>query len=144
MKVGLTEADLERLMCDPSPEVRAGTVGKIASHFGSGEFSDSERRLAEEIFRILARDVEVRVREALSVHLKECPQIPHDIALSLAKDVDRWRFPSSSFRRFSPTTTWSRSSTPRMPPSRPPSPGARLATAQNHPGQMVPIYQDPL
>ncbi|MCH8137659.1 MAG: DUF2336 domain-containing protein [Proteobacteria bacterium] len=97
MKVSLTKADIEKLMCDPSPAARADTVGKIASHFGSGEFSDGERRLAEEIFRILARDVEVQVREALSVHLKECPQIPHDIALSLAKDVDSVAIPVIEF-----------------------------------------------
>ncbi len=97
MKVSLTQADIEKLMCDPSPEARADTVGKIASYFGSGEFSDSERRLAEEIFRVLARDVEVQVREALSVHLKECPQIPHDIALSLAKDVDSVAIPVIEF-----------------------------------------------
>ncbi len=97
MKASLTKADVEKLMCDPSPETRAGTIGKIASNFGSGGFSDSERRLAEEIFRIMARDVEVQVREALSVHLKECPQIPHDVALSLAKDVDSVAIPVIEF-----------------------------------------------
>ncbi len=97
MKASLTKADVEKLMCDPTPETRAGTIGKIASNFGSGGFSDSERRLAEEIFRIMARDVEVQVREALSVHLKECPQIPHDIALTLAKDVDSVAIPVIEF-----------------------------------------------
>ena len=97
MKASLTKADVEKLMCDPTPETRAGTIGKIASNFGSGGFSDSERRLAEEIFRIMARDVEVQVREALSLHLKECPLIPHDIALSLAKDVDSVAIPVIEF-----------------------------------------------
>lgn len=97
MKASLTKADVEKLMCDPSPETRAGTIGKIASRFGGGGFSDSERRLAEEIFRIMARDVEVQVREALSEHLKECPQIPHDVALSLAKDVDSVAIPVLEF-----------------------------------------------
>lgn len=97
MKARLTKADVEALMCDPSPEARAGTVGKIASDFGGGCFSESERRLAEEIFRIMARDVEVQVREVLSDHLKECPQIPHDVALSLAKDVDSVAIPVIEF-----------------------------------------------
>ena len=97
MKVSLTKADVEKLLSDPSPETRAGTVGKIASNYGGEGFSDSERRLAEEIFRILARDVEVQVREALSVHLKECPQIPYDVALSLAKDVDSVAIPVIEF-----------------------------------------------
>jgi uncharacterized protein (DUF2336 family) len=97
MNASLTRADVEKLMCDPRPETRAGTIGKIASNFGSGGFSDSERRLAEEIFRIMARDVEVQVREALSVHLKECPQVPHDVALSLAKDVESVAIPVIEF-----------------------------------------------
>jgi uncharacterized protein (DUF2336 family) len=99
MNASLTRADVEKLMCDPTPETRAGTIGKIASNFGGGGFSDGERRLAEEIFRIMARDVEVQVREALSVHLKECPEVPHDVALSLAKDVESVAIPIIEFSR---------------------------------------------
>jgi uncharacterized protein (DUF2336 family) len=58
-----------------------------------------ERRIAEEIFRVLAKDVEVMVREALSRNLKENGEIPRDIALGLAKDVESVSLPVLEFSR---------------------------------------------
>ena len=53
----------------------------------------AELALAHEIFRIMVRDAEVRVREALSANLKNNPSIPHDVALTLARDVDSVALP---------------------------------------------------
>ena len=53
--------------------------------------------MAEDIFRIMGKDTEVRVREALSQNLKEKPNVPHDIAVSLAKDVDSVSLPVLQF-----------------------------------------------
>ena len=53
--------------------------------------------MAEDIFRIMGKDTEVRVREALSQNLKENPNVPHDIAVSLAKDVDSVSLPVLQF-----------------------------------------------
>jgi uncharacterized protein (DUF2336 family) len=53
--------------------------------------------LAEEIFRIMVRDAEVRVREALSVNLKSSPELPKDVALSLARDVESVSLPVLEF-----------------------------------------------
>jgi uncharacterized protein (DUF2336 family) len=47
--------------------------------------------------RVLARDAEARVREALSQQLKHCRTIPHDLALRQAKDVDSVARPVLSF-----------------------------------------------
>jgi uncharacterized protein (DUF2336 family) len=82
----LTAADVERLMADPSGNNRAVAAGKIAQGVEAGALSPSERQLAEEIFRIMVRDVEVRVREALAVSLKDVPDLAGDIAVSLASD----------------------------------------------------------
>jgi len=55
--------------------------------------SDTERQLAEEIFLIMVKDAEVRVREALAQNLKESPNIPHDVAVILAQDVKQVALP---------------------------------------------------
>ncbi len=94
---GLTEEDLAKLLSDPSGDTRAETAAKIAQDFGAGDLSDKEREMAQDIFRIMVKDAEVRVREALSQNLKENPNVPHDVAVSLAKDVDSVSLPVLQF-----------------------------------------------
>jgi len=89
----LTQDDVARLLADPSAAARTETAAKVAADFGGGELSASERQLAEEIFRMMVNDAEVRVREALAEALKECRTVPHDVALSLAKDVETVALP---------------------------------------------------
>lgn len=90
---GLTLEDVNRLAADPSPAARAGTAEKLARQFASATFSPSERALAEQIFRIMVRDAEVRVREALSANLRSNPRLPRDVAVALARDVDSVALP---------------------------------------------------
>jgi len=82
---------------DPSVETRVNTSTKIVEGFNAGTLSDSEWKMAEEIFRVLVKDAEVRVREALALNLKENPAIPHDVAVSLANDVERLALPVLQF-----------------------------------------------
>lgn len=84
----LSQDDVVRLLTDPSGEARAATAGKIAADFNRGEMGPAERRIAEEIFRLMVRDAEVRVREALAQNLKQSRDVPHEVALALAKDTD--------------------------------------------------------
>ncbi len=95
MTGSLSQEDVARLMADPSPDVRAETTSKIAAQYDRKypRMTEAERRLAEEIFRTLAHDAEVLVREALAANLKSTPDLPHDLALSLAKDVDSVSLP---------------------------------------------------
>lgn len=93
----LTKEDVARLLANPSPETRAATSAKIAAQFGARELTEAERKIAEDIFRLLVQDIEVRVREALSTHLKSTPDLPHDVALSLARDVDSVALPMLKF-----------------------------------------------
>jgi len=96
-KSALTEADVKKLLEDQSPGTRAETAAKIAQQFGSGSISEAERTQAEEIFRLMVKDAEVRVREALSINLKENPNVPHDIAMTLAGDVNSVALPVLQF-----------------------------------------------
>ena len=93
----LTEQDVAQLLADPSERARAETAGKIAAGFNTGDLTAEERQLAEEIFRLMVQDAEVRVREALAHSLKENPGVPHDVAVSLAKDVASVAMPVLQF-----------------------------------------------
>jgi len=93
----LTEGDVRKLLADPSADNRAETAAKLALQFDQGNLSASERTMAEQIFRIMVKDAEVRVREALAINLKENPNVPHDVAVTLAKDVDQVALPVLQF-----------------------------------------------
>lgn len=97
MATTLTEADVVRLLTDPSGDTRAVTAEKIAKELGSAALTDRERQLAIDIVRAMVRDAEVRVREALSRNLKSSHDIPHDVALSLARDVESVALPILEF-----------------------------------------------
>lgn len=90
---GLSLEDVYRLKNDPSPAVRAGTAAKLAQQFNTAQFAPAELALAEQIFRLMVRDAEVRVREALAANLRANPSVPHDIAVTLARDVDSVALP---------------------------------------------------
>ncbi len=94
---GLSQTDVARLMSDSSPQVRAQTTAKIAAEFDAAALSEAERRIAEDIFRALVKDTDVLVREALAAHLKSTPELPHDVALALARDVDSVALPVLKF-----------------------------------------------
>lgn len=84
----LTIADVTHLLEDPSPQARAAAAGKIAQQFTRGDLSARERKITEDIFRILLRDAEVKVRSALAEHVKDAKMLPRDVAVTLARDVD--------------------------------------------------------
>lgn len=93
----LSEEDVSKLLSNSSGAVRAETAAKIASDFGGDTLTEAERRMAEDIFRVMVKDAEVRVREALAQNLKENPGVPHDVARSLAEDVDSVALPVLQF-----------------------------------------------
>ena len=91
----LKEEDVARLLANPSGDTRADIASKIAAQHP--RLSDKERRLAEDIFRVMVRDAEIRVRQALSRQLKENPLVPHDVAVTLARDVEDVALPMLQF-----------------------------------------------
>ncbi len=89
----LAKSDVERLLADPSAQSRADLATTLAKEFEAGGLTPAERRLAEEIFRALTRDAAERVRQALGEQLKESRDLPHDVALALAQDIDAVALP---------------------------------------------------
>lgn len=93
----LSQADVLSLLADPSAENRAVTAHKLGAQFSDADLGPAERKLMEEIFRVMVKDVEVKVRRALSQSLKENPELPREIALSLAHDVAEVALPVIEF-----------------------------------------------
>lgn len=93
----ITKEDLSKLVQDPSGANRADTADKISREFSTDSLSDSERVLAEDIFRLMVRDAEVRVRKALARNLQQTPLVPHDVVATLARDVDDVALPVLKF-----------------------------------------------
>ena len=87
MSSTLSIEDVDALRADPSIENRVTTAEKVGFAFTSGRLSESERRIAEEIVRLLIADAEIVVRQRLSESLKHHPDLPHDVAFDLASDV---------------------------------------------------------
>ena len=86
-KMNITREDIEQLVREPSVAMRVRIADKITTGYNSGLFSDGENNLANEIFRLLLKDTQVKVRQLLSDHLKTNMQVPHDIVHALANDV---------------------------------------------------------
>jgi uncharacterized protein (DUF2336 family) len=93
MPISLTSRDVAKLLSEPSAGVRAELADKVAATLGAEALTPAETELARDIVRILARDVEVAVRAALSHGLRHARDLPPDIALKLAADIDSVALP---------------------------------------------------
>ncbi len=89
----LSQADVARLLKEPSPLVRAEIASKLAHEIDSPRLSDEELNLAHEVVRLMARDVETSVRQSLAKSLRHAVRLPHDVAVKLANDVEAVAIP---------------------------------------------------
>ncbi len=84
--MNITKEDIELLVREPSAPMRMRICEKISGGYNSGLYSESEHRLANEIFRLLLKDTEMKVRLMMADALKDNMQVPHDIIWALAND----------------------------------------------------------
>ncbi len=84
--MNVTGMDVKKLTTEPSGRVRSMITAKIAADYRSGNFTKAEAEIAADIFRILVKDVERKVRKTLSEQLCMCANVPHDIIMQLAQD----------------------------------------------------------
>jgi uncharacterized protein (DUF2336 family) len=89
----LTQADVARLLAEPSAAARAELADKLAREFDRTQLTQAELQIAHDIVRALARDVELDVRRAVSHSLRRAQKLPHDVALRLANDVEAVALP---------------------------------------------------
>jgi uncharacterized protein (DUF2336 family) len=93
MSTQLSQADVARLLADPAPSARAEVASKIGLDLDSPRLTDKEIEIAQDIIRVLAKDVAVSVRESLSQGLRKAQRLPHDVAVQLANDVEQVALP---------------------------------------------------
>ncbi len=92
-KKQLSKEDVVRLSASRSAENKIMTVQKLSSFYNTTNISIQERKLAEDIFRIMVEDVEVKVRQILSECLKNSKDIPQDIVIKLINDENSVSIP---------------------------------------------------
>jgi uncharacterized protein (DUF2336 family) len=95
MSEGLSAQDVAALLNDvASQEVAAARLGATVA----GEnLSPAERVVAEQVMRGMLANAAVKVRHALADALKDSPNLPHDVALALANDVESVAIPVLQF-----------------------------------------------
>jgi uncharacterized protein (DUF2336 family) len=93
----LTDTDIRTLVKGASPDERAVAAHKICRRLERDELSPEERAQAQEILRVMAADAAELVRRALAVTLRASPLVPHDVAMTLARDVESVAFPILNF-----------------------------------------------
>src|ERR1700758_4237187 len=84
----LTQAHARALCANPSATVRADIAAAVGAELAAAALTAREAQIAEQILEALAHDVEKLVRQSLAEHVKECPFLPRDIAVTLARDLE--------------------------------------------------------
>jgi uncharacterized protein (DUF2336 family) len=84
----LNKQDVISLSRNTNIENKSTIARKISIYYNNSSISEQEAKLAEDIFRIMIRDTEIKVREVLADHLKYCNNIPQDIVKSIINDKD--------------------------------------------------------
>jgi uncharacterized protein (DUF2336 family) len=96
-RAALTLADIQSLTRGATPDERAVVVQKLCARIDEQPLSEQDREIAHEILRVVAADAAEVVRRALAVTLKSSPEVPRDVALKLARDVESVATPLLSF-----------------------------------------------
>lgn len=97
MGVTLQDSDILNLIRTGSTEDKVRVTGEISTKYLKELYSEDELSIVEDIFRILTKDAEAKVRATLSEALKLSKILPHDIALRLARDIEEVSLPMIEF-----------------------------------------------
>lgn len=93
--------DIEALLQDNSGQAQLQVVEKLTHQYTANDdaphLAEKEKSLAEDIFRLLMKNAETHVRAALSNNLKASADVPHDIVISMARDVEEVSLPVLQF-----------------------------------------------
>lgn len=88
----LSDEDIRLLVRHPDPALRASIAQRICRNIRESSrkapLSEYDRRRAHKVLAYIVKDVAAIVRRALAVTLKNSPELPHDIAVALIRDID--------------------------------------------------------
>lgn len=83
-----TESDIIELRDNPTDYVKLNLIGKIANGYGGKILSDQERSVANDILRLLADDISIRIRMMISEKFCQDEKVPYDLIKKLATDIE--------------------------------------------------------
>lgn len=92
-KKQLNKQDVENLHQKPSVDTKSVIAQKVGGYYNGHTVTAKGIKLAEDIFRIMLRDVEEKVRQVLADSLKNCHNLPDDIIFTVIKDSDSVAIP---------------------------------------------------
>ena len=87
-RAALSQGDLRRLVRGETVDERAAAAHKLCRRIDEAAPAGEDRRIAQEILRVMAADPAEPVRRAVAVTLRESFVPPRDVALKLARDVE--------------------------------------------------------
>src|ERR1700760_3890155 len=93
MPASLRSQDVARLVSEPSAATRTEIAGKVAAELAGAGLTETEIAVAKDTVRMLARDIEATVRASVAEGLRHSRNLPHDVALKLAEDIDQIAMP---------------------------------------------------
>jgi uncharacterized protein (DUF2336 family) len=88
MRAALTQDDIRRLVHSGNAEERAQATHKLCRRIDAADLSPDNRAYANQILAVLANDAAELVRKALAQTLRNSPNLPRDLAIKLARDVE--------------------------------------------------------
>jgi len=96
-RAALTDVDIRMLVKGPTADERAVAAHKLCRRIDTAELTPDDREKAYEILRVMASDAAELVRRAVALTLRSSPNVPHDVAMRLARDVETVSLPILSF-----------------------------------------------
>ncbi len=92
----LTLEEIHRLINSPA-DTKADIARNIAKYYKKEGSDDGQIQIAEQVFRTLLKDTEVKVRKNLAEAIKNLQGVPYDVVASLARDVEEVSLPILQF-----------------------------------------------
>ena len=84
----LNKQDVANLAHQATIDNKSTIARKVGAYYGGSSITPQAAKLAEDIFRIMVRDTEIKVREVLSDSLKNCSDLPKDVVSAIINDTD--------------------------------------------------------
>lgn len=85
--------EASHLLESSDPKKRANAISIVTEQYNTAALSNTQRKLAEQIFKVLMHDAAVNVRHALAENLKQNDSAPREVVLQLAEDIDEVAIP---------------------------------------------------